>query len=451
LIVTKGGKNVQPEEVEEAYLEDSIIREVGVLQKDGRLVAVIMPDLDEIRRRSAEIDRAIRRAVEGVSERLPSYQRISEYNITHQPLERTQLGKIRRHLLENRFDVAIKGAESAEKAVGPIPIEEMSEQDHALLENPAARRVWELLADRYSDRNLSLDTSPQLDLGIDSLGWMDLTLEIGESAGVELSEEAIGRIYTVRDLLDEVAKQAEAGGRSMPRPLPLEHPEENLSDEQKRSLKPLGPARSVAARGMFALNRAIARKVFHLRVEGAEHLPKEGSFVLTPNHISSLDPCAISAALDYQQLRHIYWAGRADTAFSNPLKRLVSRLGHVVPIDSRRAVFSSLAFGAAVLKRQECLTWFPEGHRSHTGELQPFRPGIGMLLHRYPVVPVFIHGTHEAMPPGKAWARPKKITVIFGKPLDPRELEQQGEGEQPQDRIVQALYEHVAELGGDRS
>jgi long-chain acyl-CoA synthetase len=186
-------------------------------------------------------------------------------------------------------------------------------------------------------------------------------------------------------------------------------------------------------------------------VEGAEHLPEEVPFVLTPNHVSSLDPFAVGAALDYRQLRHIYWAGRADTAFSNPLKRLVSRLAHVVPIDSHRAVFSSLAFGAAVLKRREILLWFPEGHRSHIGELQPFRAGIGMLLHRYPVpvVPVFIRGTHEAMPPGKAWPRPNKIVVAFGEPLDPRELEEQGEGDKPQDRIVQALYEHVAKLGGD--
>jgi len=453
LIVTEGGKNVQPEEVEEAYLDDPAIREVGVLQRGGRLVAVIMPDLEEIRLRGAEIDRAIRRAVEGASDQLPSYQRTSEYTITHQPLERTQLGKIRRHLLEERFDQAKRGAGGTGKTVGPIPIEKMSEEDRALLENPAARRVWELLADRYSDRSLTPDTSPQLDLAIDSLGWVNLTLEIAESGGVELSEEAIGRIYTVRELLNEVVEQAEAGRRSVSQALPLEQPEAVLSDEQRLSLEPRGPAESAAARGMSALNRAIARKVFHLRVEGAENLPKEGPFVLTPNHVSSLDPLAVAAALDYHQLRYIHWAGRADTAFSNPLKRLISRLAHVVPIDSHRAIFSSLAFGAAVLKRQEHLLWFPEGHRSHTGKLQPFRPGIGMLLDRYPVpvVPVFIRGTHEAMPPGKAWPRPKKITVLFGKPLDPRQLEQQGEGDQPQDRIVQALYEHVAELGSDRS
>jgi long-chain acyl-CoA synthetase len=453
LIVTEGGKNVQPEEVEEAYLEDPVVREVGVLQKDSRLVAVIMPDLDEIRRRDDEIDRAIRQAVEGGSRRLPSYQRISDYAITRQPLERTQLGKIRRHLLEERFDLAKRGDGGTVEAVGPIPIEEMSEEDRALLENPAARRVWELLADRYSDRHLVPDTSPQLDLGVDSLGWMDLTLEIAESTGMELNEEAIGRIYTVRDLLNEVAEQASTGGGGVSQGLPLEQPEEVLSDEQKRWLEPLGPAKSEVARGMFALNRALARKVFHLRVEGAEHLPREGPFVLAPNHVSFLDPFAVAAALDYRRLRHTYWAGRVGAAFNNPFTRLVSRLAQAVPIDSHRAVFSSLAFGAVVLKSQKNLVWFPEGHRSPTGELQPFKPGIGMLLDRYPVpvVPVFIHGTHEAMPPGRIWVRPKKVTVIFGKPLDPRELEQQGEGDQPQSRIVQDLHEHVAEMMGDRS
>ena len=454
LIVTAGGKNVQPEGVEEAYLRNPVVREVGVLQKEDRLVAVILPDLDEIRRRDGEIDRLIRGAVEEGSKRLPSYQRISDYAITRRPLERTQLGKLRRHLLEERFDQAKEGEEGGGEVVGPIPVEEMSEEDRTLLENPAARRVWELLAERYSDRYLTPDTSPQLDLGIDSLGWVDLTFEIAQSTGVELSEEAIGRVYTVRELLEEVAEQAgSGGGGSTPQASPLEWPEEVLNDEQKQWHRPLGPAESAVARGMFALNRTIARRVFHLRVEGIEHLPEEGPYVLTPNHISFLDPFAVAAALDYRRLRHTYWAGRVGAAFGNPLTRRVSRLAQAFPIDSHRAVFSSLAFGAVVLKSRKNLIWFPEGHRSPTGELQAFKPGIGMLLDRYPVpvVPVFIDGTHEAMPPGRVWVQPKKVTVVFGEPLDPRELEQQGEGDQPQSRIVQALHERVTEMMGDRS
>jgi long-chain acyl-CoA synthetase len=448
LIVTAGGKNVQPEEVEEAYLRDPVVREIGVLQKDSRLVAVILPDLDEIRRRDGEIDRDIRRAVEEGSKRLPSYQRISEYTITRRPLERTQLGKIRRHLLEDHFDRTKRGEEGAGEAVGPITIEEVSEDDRTLLESPAARRVWDLLAGRYSDRRLTLDTSPQLDLAVDSLGWVDLTLEIAESTGVELSEEAIGGIYTVRDLLEVVAEQAETGGPSVPQALPLEQPEAVLSDEQKQWLRPLGPRESAVARGMYALDRGLARRIFQLRVEGIERLPEEGPFVIAPNHISFLDPFAVAAALDYPRLRRTYWAGRVGAAFGNPLTRRISRLAQAFPIDSHRAVFSSLAFGAAVLKSERNLIWFPEGHRSPTGELQAFKPGIGMLLDRYPVpvVPVYIDGTHEAMPPGRVWVQPKKVTVIFGNPLNPRDLEQQGEGDVPQSRIVQALREHVAEM-----
>jgi long-chain acyl-CoA synthetase len=52
------------------------------------------------------------------------------------------------------------------------------------------------------------------------------------------------------------------------------------------------------------------------------------------------------------------------------------------------------------------------------------------------------------MPPGQALPRPKKVTVTFGRPLDVDDLERQGEGEEPQDRIVHALREHITELEG---
>ncbi|MCI0457744.1 MAG: 1-acyl-sn-glycerol-3-phosphate acyltransferase, partial [Gemmataceae bacterium] len=148
------------------------------------------------------------------------------------------------------------------------------------------------------------------------------------------------------------------------------------------------------------------------------------------------------------RLRQTYWAGWTGAVFGNPLSRLLSRLTQVVPIDPQRGVVSSLAFGAAVLKRGRCLVWYPEGRRSPTGALQPFKPGIGMLLERFPVpvVPVFLRGTHEALPPGKILPQRKQITVVFGPPLHGRDLEQQGEGAQPHDRIADALHDQVAEL-----
>src|SRR5918998_1631027 len=449
LIVTEGGKNVQPEEVEELYEAHPVIREIGVLQRDGRLVAVIVPDPGEVRQREeGDVEEAIREAVQEEAKRLPSYQRLSDYAINREPLEYTQLGKLRRHLLEDRYDRAKEGEEDGEGAAGPIPVEEMSEEDREVLKDPVAERVWELLARRYSDIRLTPDTSPQLDLGVDSMEWVNLTMEIGESAGVELDEEAIDDIDTVRDLLREVAEASESDEGSSGAS-PLEQPEEVLDEDQKRWLEPLGPGESVLARGLFLLNRALMRGPFRLEVEGFENLPEKGSFVVAPNHVSYLDSFAVAAALDYWLLRRTYWAGWTGAAFGNPLTRLVSRLAQVVPIDPERAGVSSLAFGAAVLSRGKNLVWFPEGERSRDGKLQPFKPGIGMLLNhfRVPVVPVSIRGTYEAMPRGKALVRPAKITVVFGQPLDVQDLiAHQGEDGQPWDQILQALRERVAEL-----
>jgi long-chain acyl-CoA synthetase len=132
----------------------------------------------------------------------------------------------------------------------------------------------------------------------------------------------------------------------------------------------------------------------------------------------------------------------------NAFTRFIGRLANAVPIDPERGAISSLAFGAVLLKRKVSIVWFPEGGLSRTGELQPFKPGIGIVLARFPVpvVPVFIAGTHQALPVGAIQPRLRKVTVTFGKPLDPRELERTGEGTEPHHRIVNALREHVAKL-----
>ena len=80
------------------------------------------------------------------------------------------------------------------------------------------------------------------------------------------------------------------------------------------------------------------------------------------------------------------------------------------------------------------------------------KPGIGMLLDHYPVpvIPAFIRGAYQALPRGRVWPTFSRITVDFGKPLEPRQLDRQGGGDQPQDRISQGLFEQVAALRDNR-
>jgi long-chain acyl-CoA synthetase len=224
----------------------------------------------------------------------------------------------------------------------------------------------------------------------------------------------------------------------------LEDPERALSDEQKRWLKPHGALTCALAAGLYAFNWAIVRAWFRLRVKGLAQLPEREPFVLIPNHLSYLDPQVLAGALRFRHLRRTYWG----VSTANPFYRLFGRLGQVVPIDPDHALLSSLAFGAAVLKRGHHLVWFAEGTLSTTGELQPFKAGIGILLEHFPTlaVPVAIHGTNRALPIGKWWPRPKPVLVEFGRPLGPRELERQAQGDRPQERIVNALHEQLAIL-----
>ncbi|PYK58774.1 MAG: hypothetical protein DME43_10465 [Verrucomicrobia bacterium] len=439
LIKTESGEKIQTEDVEAAYAEESAIREIGVLGEKGKLVALIVPD----RASSDDGKEAMRKAVETASRRLPSHQRISDYAITRDALPRTRLGKIQRHRLAERYKEAKEGGEKA-AAAEQMSVEKMSGEDRALLEDSAAQSVWELLAKRYRGKRLTPDTSPQFDLGIDSLEWLNLTLEIGESSGVELNEEAIARIESVRDLLREVTEGGE--GEAVD---PLKNPDEVLDKKQKQWLEPLGPVAAGTARFLYAVNRVLMRLLFRVRAEGLEHLPQDRQWILTPNHVSYLDPFAIAALLDWSQLRNTYWAGWTGIIFANPLMRFLSRLGKILPVEPMRAARSSLAFGAIILKKKKNLVWFPEGERSASGKLQEFKPGIGMLLEHFPasVIPIFVHGTYEALPPGRFFPRPRAIRVVLGKPLDGHELKGKGSGQKPHQQIANALQKKVAELG----
>jgi long-chain acyl-CoA synthetase len=443
LIKTESGEKVQTEDVEAAFAEESAIREIGVLEKGGKLVALVVPKQTG---HGDDAKDAVRAAIETASKRMPSHQRISDYAITPDALPRTRLGKIQRHRLAERYEQAKEGGEKT-RVAGPMSVEEMSGEDRALLEDPAAQAVWELLAQRYRGKRLTPDASPQFDLGIDSIEWLNVTLGIAESSGVDLTEQAIARIETVRDLLREVTEGGE--GKSVD---PLVQPDQALDEKQKRWIEPLGPVANGTARFLYALNRVLMRLIFHLHAEGLEHLPRHRQWVLTPNHASYLDSFAIAALLDWAQLRETYWGGWTGVAFANPVMRFLSRLGKILPVEPMRAARSSLAFGAVILKNKKNLVWFPEGGLSPSGEVQDFKPGIGMLLERCPTstIPVFIHGTHEALPPGKFFPKPHPIRVVFGQPLDAWELKRKGRGEKLHEQIANALHDSVAKLANGR-
>jgi long-chain acyl-CoA synthetase len=439
LIKTESGEKVQTEDVESAYAREPAIREIGVLERQGKLVALIVPE------RAAcgnEIDAAVRAALESASRKLPTYERISDYALTNDALPHTRLGKLQRHRLAQRFKVA-RNSGGKTAPTGVMSLEEMSGEDRALFEEPRPRATWELLARRYPGKGLTPDTSLQFDLAVDSLEWLNLTLEIAETSGVEVTEEAIARIDTVRDLLRELLEAGEGAGID-----PLTQPYAILDETQKHLLRPLGPLMNLTARSIYAFGRGLMRLLFRVRVIGRENLPNDRPWILTPNHVSYLDGFVLANALNWKQLHETYWAGWTEIVAANAFMRFLSRLGRILPVEPTRAARTGLALGAIVLQSGKNLVWFPEGGLSPTGDLQEFKPGIGMLLERFPtaVLPVRFEGTRQALPPGRVLPRFSAVRILIGKPWTADELLRAGRGEKAHERIANGLQLKVAEL-----
>ncbi len=227
----------------------------------------------------------------------------------------------------------------------------------------------------------------------------------------------------------------------------LESPDAFLTDRQRRWLEPPGWGGRITRTLLYGVNYLGVRLLFNLQTGGQEHLPEWGPYIVAPNHASSLDPFVLSAALGRRRFSRTSWAGRRGALLGNRMRRFVNRLAHAIPI---RRNASALAVGAAALERGRILVWFPEGHRSDTGQLQPFKRGVGVLMDhfRVPAVPAYIHGAYEAMPRhARLPRRLTQITVTFGAPLDPTEFARHRDREQRIERLVDALRERVVKLG----
>ncbi|GIK97330.1 MAG: long-chain-fatty-acid--CoA ligase [Alphaproteobacteria bacterium] len=444
-IVLGAGKKVFPEEVEAVLLKSPLLHEVAVLGRDGRLVALVVPDAAALRAQGsadagqADAGEAIGAELRRLGRDLPPHQRVGDFAVTRNPLPRTTLRKLRRHLLPEIYAQAKSGVGRGQAA------EELSAADRALLEADTARRAWDWLKRRYPDKPVTMDAELQSDLGIDSLDLTALTLELQDEVGVRLGESSLSRVVTLRDLLEEILA-AEQGGEEPAGTGP--------TPEQLRWLDPPGAMIQLLGAALFGLNWLLLRLLFRLRVEGADRAPVRGPCILAPNHASFLDGFALAGALRLSQARETYWAGFTAFLFRTAPQRLFSRIIHALPIDPARAPVSSLALGEEAVRRGRILVWFPEGARTRTGALQKLMPGIGRIVAAtgVPVVPVHIAGTFEAWPIDRKYPRLRPVRVRFGEALTPEQLAI-GAGEEEDsaaaDRVTAALQERLAQLAAE--
>jgi len=159
------------------------------------------------------------------------------------------------------------------------------------------------------------------------------------------------------------------------------------------------------------LTTLTVKPLFRLRVEGSENIPKEGPILIASNHLSVLDPVVLA----YGVPRPVAFVAKAELFRLPVLSWIIPRL-YAIPLE--RGAGDLAAVKAAIRALREGLAFgiFPEGTRSRTGKLQPFKTGAAAIAAL--VVPAAVIGTDKAWPVGKGPRPFTPVRVRYGEPLD---------------------------------
>jgi 1-acyl-sn-glycerol-3-phosphate acyltransferase len=151
-----------------------------------------------------------------------------------------------------------------------------------------------------------------------------------------------------------------------------------------------------------------------------QNIPEKGPAIIAANHFSHLDGLLINAASIYARRREIVFLAAADVYNSNLMFRIMCDLVNCIPVRRDENDRAALLKTIRILRQGNLFGIFPEGQRSRDGSIGDGREGVAViaLATGFPVIPVGISGTFEALPRKTRIIKPAKVSIKFGAPLE---------------------------------
>ena len=152
-------------------------------------------------------------------------------------------------------------------------------------------------------------------------------------------------------------------------------------------------------------------------VKGFSNLKPGRSYIYMANHMSNFDIPVLQAYLPVQ----FRWLAKAEL-YRIPLFGYAMKRADYISIDrsDRKSAIESLNKAVNIIRDGVSVVIFPEGTRSNTNNVQPFKKGGFFLAvdSGVPIIPVIIHGTGRIMPKKKMLIKPGNVTLEIKKPIN---------------------------------
>ncbi len=395
IIVLDSGKNINPEEIEDKITACfPLALEVGVYQSGQQLAAIIVPNLEAVRREGiVNVAETIRWAViDAYNQQANPHKRILGFTLRSAELPRTRLGKLRRFVLPGLAAARERPASTPADPPGP---------EYALLK----RYLEETRA-----RQVGADDHLELDLGLDSLDRIELLVFLERTFGVKIDEPALAEYNTPRRLADVIAVRKT-------------HITDGACEWQEilaTDVPLVLPRRRILLTVCRWIVRPLSRFCLQTEVKGLERLPRSGAFIIAPNHQSVIDGPLIITHLPAKVLKNTFFFAK-DKHFKSWPRRQCAASAGVIVMNLNRDLKESVQKIAAVLRGGKNMVIFPEGTRSRDGKMLPFKKAFAILSRELdiPVVPVAICGSFDALPPGARIPRRTRVRLEFLNPVLP--------------------------------
>ena len=193
------------------------------------------------------------------------------------------------------------------------------------------------------------------------------------------------------------------------------------------------------------------RLYFRLECQGQAHLiealQQYGQVLAVSNHASHLDLPALVTCLGADVLRYFRLPGKKELFRNRFLAWFLRGLG-VIPLEREMGDVTAARTLIRAIRAGESLGITPEGTRSPTGEILPFKSGFVRLALKFklPVIPAAVVGTREALPKGASFPRRARIVVRIGEAMDLSGYAVEGTAEEREAALAEIVRQEVLRL-----